>query len=122
MTTTTDTRVQAAEAYVKALRTGENAAAAQAGRLMTDSVVLVAADDEGTGRDNVVNRITGQWPLTPVYVDAGFSTPRIEGEQVEVTADFPAMGAAPSKLNLTFSFDADGKVSRIEQTPEQAPP
>src|SRR5579884_4085148 len=120
-TTMTNTRVQAAEAYVKALRTGESGAAQQAGRFMADTVVLAAGNDEVSGREQVLKRITGQWPLTPVYVHAGFSTPREEGNQVKVDGDFPAMGAAPSKLHLTFTFDGNDRVARIEQRAEQAP-
>src|ERR1700694_3102211 len=103
-------RTQAAEAYIKALRTGEPSATQQASQYLADDVVLATGQDEISGHDNVLKRITGQWPLTPVYVQAGFSAPHEEDGQVKVEAEFPPMGAAPQKLNLTFSFNGSDKI------------
>src|SRR3981081_4275339 len=97
-------RIQAAEAYVKALRTGEPSATDLAGQYLADDVVLATGQDEITGHDNVLKRITGQWPLTSVYVHAGFSAPREENGTVKVDAEFPPMGAAPQTLRLIFAF------------------
>src|SRR5919205_424294 len=96
-------RIQAAEAYVKALRTGEPSATQQASQYLADEVVLSAGQDEVSGRDNVVKRITGQWPLTPVFQHAGFGTAREEDGRVVLEGELPPMGAAPQKLSLTFS-------------------
>jgi hypothetical protein len=114
-------RTQAAEAYVKALRTGEPSATALAGQYLADDVVLATGQDEVAGHDNVLKRITGQWPLTSVYVHAGFSAPREENGSVKVDAEFPPMGAAPQKLSLSFSFDNSDKIKRVEHQ-QQAPP
>jgi hypothetical protein len=116
------TRTQAAEAYVKALRTGEPSATQQASHYLADDVVLATAQGEVSGHDNVLQRITGQWPLTPVFQLSGFSQPREEGETVKVDAEMPPLGAAPRTVNLTFSFNGNGKISRIEQQQEAAPP
>jgi hypothetical protein len=116
------TRTQAAEAYVKALRTGEPSATQLAGGYLADDVVLATAQGEVTGRDEVLKRITGQWPLTPVFQHAGFSTPRENGDQVTLEADFPPLGAAPQKLNLTFSFNGGDKIKRVEQQQQAAAP
>src|ERR1700704_6698625 len=103
-------RTEAAEAYVKALRTGEPSATQLAGEYLADDVVLAAGQDEITGHDNVLKRITGQWPLTSVLVHAGFSAAREENGQVKVEGEVPPMGAAPQKVSLTFAFDGNDKI------------
>jgi hypothetical protein len=117
-------RVQAAEAYIKALRTGEPSATQLASQYLADDVVLATGNDEIVGKDNVVKRITGQWPLTPVFQHAGFSAPQETDGEVKLEGELPPMGAAPQKLSLTFAFDgSDGsKIKRIEQQQHTAPP
>src|SRR5258708_4175990 len=95
-------RTEAAEAYVKALRTGEASATQLAGQYLADDVVLATGQDEIVGHANVLKRITGRWPLTSVFVHAVFSAPREGDGQVKIGADFPPMGAAPQKLSLNF--------------------
>jgi hypothetical protein len=115
-------RTQAAEAYVKALRTGEASATQLAGQYLADDVVLAAGADEVVGHANVLKRITGQWPLTSVFVHAGFSAPREEDGQVKIDAEFPPMGAAPQRLSLSFAFNGSDKIKRVEQQQQAAPP
>jgi hypothetical protein len=115
-------RIQAAEAYIKALRTGEPSASQLASNYLADDVVLATAQGEVTGRDEVVKRITGQWPLTPVFQHAGFGAPQESGDTIRLDADFPPFGAAPQKLSLTFSFNGSDKIKRVEQQQEAAPP
>src|SRR5919108_522867 len=98
------TRTQAVEAYVKALRTGEPSATALAGQSLANDVVLKTGNDEISGRDKVLARITGQWPLTPVYVQGYWSAPRTDGDDLVVTAEFGPLGAAPTRVSLRFSF------------------
>src|SRR5207253_5586353 len=98
-------RTRAAEAYIKALRTGEPSATQRASQYLADDVVLATGQDEISGHDNVLKRITGQWPLTPVFQHAGFSAPREENGTLSVEGEIPPMGAAPQKLSLTFTFD-----------------
>jgi hypothetical protein len=116
------TRRRAAEAYVKALRTGELSAARYASQYLADDVVLVIGQDEIAGHDNVLKRITGQWPLTPVLQHAGFSAPREEDGKVRVEGEVPPLGAAPQRLSLTFAFNGSDKIARIEQQQQAAPP
>src|SRR5438128_1420872 len=116
------TRIQAAEAYLKALRTGEASATQRASQYLADDVVLATGQDEISGHDNVLKRITGQWPLTPVFQHAGFSAPREENGTLSVEGEIPPMGAAPQKLSLTFTFDGSDKIKRIEQQQQAAPP
>jgi hypothetical protein len=108
-------RVAAAEAYVKALRTGEGSAVVRLSPLLAHDVVLRAGQDEVRGHDAVLARVTGQWPLTPVLVHGGWSSPRVEGEQVLVSAEFTAIGAAPTRIELAFSFNAAGQIASIAQ-------
>jgi len=118
----TSTRVQAAEAYVKALRTGEPSAAEQVSRYLADDVVLNVGQDEVTGRANVLKRITGQWPLTPTLVHAGFETPREDGDTVVTQGELPPLGAAPQQVKLTFTFADGDRISRIQQVQQAAAP
>jgi pyridoxamine 5'-phosphate oxidase-like protein len=115
-------RTQAAEAYIKALRTGEPSATQAASQYLAADVVLATGNDEVSGRDNVVKRITGQWPLTPVFQHAGFSTPVEEDGHVTAEGELPPMGAAPQKISLNFAFDGDSKIKRIEQKQQAAGP
>jgi hypothetical protein len=115
-------RTQAAEAYIKALRTGEPSATQLASQYLADDVILVTGNDEITGHDNVLKRITGQWPLTPVFQYAGFSSPQESDGQVRVDGELPPLGAAPQKISLTFAFDGGSKIKRIEQQQQAAAP
>jgi hypothetical protein len=115
-------RTQAAEAYIKALRTGEPSATQAASQYLAEDVVLATGNDEITGQVNVLKRITGQWPLTPVFQHAGFSDPQESDGQVKLEGELPPMGAAPQKIVLTFSFDGGAKIKRIEQQQQAASP
>ncbi len=116
-----DKRLRAAEAYVLAMRTGEVPAVAAAGKHLAKDVVLTGATVWGRqgasveGYDDVLYRITGEWPNTPVYVKGFWSEARLEGDKAKVDATFPAMGAAPAAVHLTFSFNADQQISKIDQ-------
>jgi len=116
------TRTQAAEAYVKALRTGEPSATNMAGQTLSDDVVLKTANEEISGRERVLARITGQWPLTPVFVQGFWGAPVESGDQVTVTAEFGPLGAAPTRVVLTFSFNQADQITRVEQQNTMAPP
>ena len=98
-----DKRIIAAEAYLLALRTGEVPATAEAEKHLADNVKLNGATVWGRsgatleGKTDVLYRITGEWPNTPVYVKGFWSDAKLEGDKVKVTATFPAMGAAPAE-------------------------
>jgi hypothetical protein len=115
-------RTQAAEAYVKALRTGEPSATQLASQYLADDVVLATAQGEVSGRDEVVKRITGQWPLTPVFQLSGFGPPQESNGTLKLEGELPPLGAAPQKVSLTFSFDGNDKIKRVEQSQQAAPP
>ena len=117
-----DKRAEAVEAYVQSMKNGEAAASARASKYLAPEVVLAAGNQEVKGHDEVLARITGQWPQTPVYTLGGWSAPQPEGDNLKVHADFPAMGAAVKEVNLTFSFNAKGQISRVEQQNIMPPP
>jgi hypothetical protein len=114
-----DKRLRAAEAYVLALRTGEVPATRAASQYLAKDVVLTtgsaARKTTVTGYDAVLERITGEWPNTPVFVRGFWSEPRLDGESVKVDSTFPAMGAAPAEVHLTFTYNGDGQISTIDQ-------
>jgi hypothetical protein len=118
------TRTQAAEAYVKALRTGEPSATSIVSQCLADDVVLKAGNDEYTGHAAVLARVTGQWPMTPVFVQGYWSAPQEEGDRVVIGAEFGPLGAAPTRMSLAFSFNSNGQIQRIEQqvTPQTPVP
>lgn len=115
-------REQAVEAYVQALRTGEGSAAWRLSGFLAPDVVLSTGREQVAGRDAVLARLTGQWPLTPVYQHGGWSAPQPDGDGLRVQAEFGPFGAAPRAVTLHFAFNAAGQISRVEQQAEAAPP
>ena len=110
-----DKRVQAAEAVVQSMRTGERIASNRAAEQLAEDVVLDTGREQVKGKPAVLERISGEWPFTPIYKIGGWSDPQPEGDALKVSATFPALGAAPAGLNLTFSFNGEGKISQIQQ-------
>jgi hypothetical protein len=118
-----DGGVRAAECWVQAMRTGEGSAATQlAGHLAAD-VVLVAGGEEVAGKAEVLRRVTGQWPMTPVYYRATWSAPVVADGKVRVTAESREVFAPVPKFELCFTLNDAGELARVEQIPlERATP
>jgi len=114
-------RVEAAQAYVKSLKSGEASASQRVSPHLASDVALATGPAEVTGHDAVLQRVTGQWPNTPIYLYGNWSEPQPDGDQLKVHGDFPALGAAPLGMNLTFSFNAQDQISRVEQELIPAP-
>jgi general stress protein 26 len=114
-------RLQAADAYVLAMRTGEFPAVEEVSKVLAPDVKLNGATVWGRqgasvdGHDDVLYRITGVWPNTPVYVRGYWSAAKEDGDKVKVTATFPGMGAAPQAVNLTFSYNGNDQISQVDQ-------
>lgn len=116
-----DSRVRAVEAYVKALRTGEASATATAAKHLAHDVVLDTTGahmwgnghETFTGYDDVLFMITGIGVMTGVYRTGAWGDPVVDGNQARVTADLG--GGLLSTASLVFTFDADDKITRIEQ-------
>jgi hypothetical protein len=114
-------RVRAAEAYLKALRTGEASATEAAARHLAPNVELhtVGAHMWGNGPedfhgyDEVVKMITGIGVITGVYRGAPWGNPEVDGDTVKIA--FDAGGGLVASSTLTFTFDGQDKITRIEQ-------
>jgi hypothetical protein len=115
-------RERAANAYVQALRTGEHSAVQQLAPYLAAAVVLATGTEEVAGADAVLGRVTGQWPNTPIYTQGTWTRPTPDGDQLKVSGTFPPLGASPAGLNLTFGFNAEGQISRVEQAVVPAKP
>ncbi len=115
-------RVEAAEAYVQSLKTGEASASERVSKYLASDVVLSTGREEVKGHDDVLKRVTGIWPFTPVLIYGGWSDPKADGDNLKVHADFPALGAAPAAMDLTFSFNSADQISRVEQATTMVPP
>lgn len=109
-------RLEAAQAYVEALRTGNHQAAIVAAKyLAKDILVSVGQKERHEGYEEVLKRITGPWPNTPVYIKGDWSDIREEDNQIKVRAKMKPVGAGPSGVHITFSFNEAGEIARVEQ-------
>jgi hypothetical protein len=114
-------RVRAAEAYLKALRTGEASATEMAAQCLAPNVELdtVGAHMWGNGHeefhgyDDVVKMISGIGVMTGVYRTAPWATPELDGDRVVIKADMG--GGLIASSMLTFTFDEQNRITRIEQ-------
>src|SRR5215210_7058166 len=106
-----DRRLRAAEAWVKALRTGESSAAAMAATHLAPDIDLETTGahmwgnghEEFHGQQAVLETITGIGVMTGVYRTGAWADPILEGDQVKVSADLG--GGLLATANLTFWFD-----------------
>jgi len=114
-------RVRAVEAYLKALRTGEASATEMAARHLAPNVELhtVGAHmwgngpEEFHGYDQVVAMISGIGVMTGVYRTAPWANPEVDGDTVKLA--FDAGGGLVASSTLTFTFDDQDRITRIEQ-------
>ncbi|MBV8593913.1 MAG: hypothetical protein JOZ27_06405 [Caulobacteraceae bacterium] len=108
-------RLEAAEAFARALRTGEGSAVRAASFWLATDAIFDANGTAIRGLAAIIDRLGAKWPLSPALARGIWSRPREVGEAVEVTADFAALGAAPRDYRLTFSFTAEDRIDRIEE-------
>jgi hypothetical protein len=117
-------RVEAVEAIVRSMRTGEHAAAVRMSALLSPDVELSSMIGGARRRDDVVHRLSGQWAFTPVFARGVWTRPSSrDDDAIVVEGTFPLLGAAPRRLSMSVAFDASGLVSRIDQVwemPESA--
>lgn len=116
MTAEMPDRVEAAEAYIRALRSGEESAARRAEPFLAEGVEATLASGTLKGRQAVLEHISGDWPNTPVLAQGGWSDPQPQGDQLVVEAEFPAFGAGASSGTVTFSFDGEGRISAVTES------
>jgi hypothetical protein len=108
-------QIAAVQAYVNALSTGDKQAAKAASPHLADDVTLKAGPREFSGHDDVLARITGVWPMTPVYRKTTWPAPTEAGDHVAVDAPMAAVGAGPTEVHLKFWFNDAGLINRVEQ-------
>jgi hypothetical protein len=115
-------RLEAAEAVVRAMRTGERCFAAIAERHLADDATYVGAKGPFEGKAATLDRISGQWANTPVLAAGSWEIRSTNNGEVAAYAEFPGLGAAPKSLQLVFAFDSADRITRIVETIEAAPP
>lgn len=117
-----NTRVRAAELYLKALRTGEASAAQMAAQYLAPDVVLdtVGAHmwgnghEEFHGKNQVVPKITGIDVMTGMYRGAPWSDPVLDDMGV-VTISAELGSPLLNSSTFTFHFNDQDQIARVEQ-------
>jgi hypothetical protein len=108
-------QIAAAQAYVDALSTGDKGKAQAASPFLAADVTLKVGPREFAGHDDVLARITGVWPMTPVYRKTTWPAPTDAGDYVAVDAPMAPVGAGPTEVHLKFWFNDAGQISAVEQ-------
>ena len=108
-------RIEAAQAYTDALRTGVHALGESAAKYLAKSVVVQVGNQKIEGAKEVQNRITGVWPNTPVLRKGNWRAPVEEDGKVKVHASMPPFGAGVQAVDLTFSFNDGGEITEVLQ-------
>ena len=108
-------QIAAAKAYIDALSTGDHALAKVASPLLADDVTLKSGPRDFIGHDDVLARITGVWPMTPVYRKTIWPAPTDAGDHAAVDATMALVGAGPTEVHLKFWFNDADRISRVEQ-------
>src|SRR4051794_1951361 len=111
-----DIRVEAADAFVQALRTGTVSSATRAMRFVAAEVVVVAGKLEIRGREAVRQDLATKFPRQPTYERGQWTYPTPDGDDLVVTGRFPDLGSTPESVTLRFSFDAEGSIVRVEHS------
>jgi hypothetical protein len=121
-----DKRVDAAQAYVRALCSGEFPAVEYlSGFLAEDAVLAGVRGKDGPpveGRTEVLGRVSGRWPNTAAYAKAFWTAPQPDGDGLGVHANFPPLGSSPQEVNIRFTFNSGGLITRIDQEITPQPP
>jgi len=107
-------QIAAAQAFVNALSTDDEQAAKAVSRYLAADVTMQVGPREFFGHDEVLARITGMWPLTPVYRKATWPTPTERVDHVAVDAQMAPVGAGPSEVHLKFWFNDAIRINRVE--------
>lgn len=110
-----DARTFAVRLFVNALRSGEPAPLRRLEAILAPDAVLVRPAGELRGPDEILGALLGQWPMTNAYYRAVWSAPQANGDRLETFASFATTGASPDGLALSFAFDAEDRIVRIEQ-------
>jgi hypothetical protein len=117
----TDSRLDAVDAYVKALRTTERSAIAWLEQLSSEDVELMIepAQTKVEGRAALSRHLSTDWPMSPAFALAGFGDPEPSPSGgLIVHAVFPPLGVVPKGMSIAFDFDDEGRIRRVVQATE----
>ena len=109
------TKIEAAQAYVDALRTGLHKLGKEAGKYLAKDIVVKVGNQTIEGREEAERRITGVWPNTPVLRKGNWRAPVEEDGKVKAHASMPPFGAGVEAVDLTFTFNDQGEISEVVQ-------
>src|SRR5579863_6495632 len=105
-----DSRLDAVDAFLKALRTTERSAIEWLEQSSTDDVELLIepAHVKIEGRQSLIRHLSTEWPMSPAYALAGFGdpVPSPDGGLV-VDGVFPPLGVIPKGMSIAFDFDPE---------------
>ncbi|MEI9927384.1 MAG: hypothetical protein WDN44_06355 [Sphingomonas sp.] len=76
---------------------------------------MTTAKGRFEGSAAVIERLSGQWPITPVLAGGVWEIGPGGESQVEARATFPGIGAAPRAYRLSFEFDQQDRVTAITE-------
>lgn len=100
--------------YIKSLRTGEQSAARQVAPHIAVDAVARYGGNAYQGRDAVLARMSGKWPMTNTLRRAGWSEPAAEGDRMVLTAEYPPGIAMPRISRVLFSFNERDEITEID--------
>lgn len=113
----TEDRLDGVDAYLKAVRTAERSATEWLSAHVADDVSLSSGSAEVLGKAAVLARLGSIYPFTPTLAALGVATPVVADDgTISVSGVMPPLGAAPSALELTFNFNDDDLITRVEET------
>jgi hypothetical protein len=118
----TERQLDGSDAFVRALRTGEASAVRDLETFLAPETVFRTGGKEIAGAAAVAARVSGAWPLTPVFAQGEWSEPEAVPEGLRITGTFASVGAAPKSYALTFAFDAEDRIVSVDETVTPFPP
>jgi hypothetical protein len=99
--------------YIKSLRTGELTASQQIAPHIAEGAVSRFNGDTYKGRDELLSRVTGKWPMTHIMRRAGWSEPVEEGDHLVVTAEYPPWISQRRVSRVIFTFNDRDEVTEV---------
>jgi hypothetical protein len=100
--------------YIRSLRTGEQSAARRVAPHIAADAVARYGGAAYQGRDAVLARASGKWPMTNTLRRAGWSEPAADGGRMVVTAEYPPGIAMPRISRIVFSFSERGEITEVD--------
>lgn len=99
--------------YIKSLRTGEQSAARRVAPHIADDAVARYGPNAYQGRDAVLARMSGKWPMTNTLRRAGWSEPAASDGRLVVTAEYPPGLVMPRISRVVFSFSEADQITEV---------